>query len=251
MRIKTQNGKILTKNGRVSCECCEVFIICEKPLSSLVDYNTFEITREEYEYYLNGGKISLDYNIDHQESYQVDPTGQPLPFDISGEFSFNKSGLVDFETDLEPNCGHIYTATITAGATYRETYLTTDTDYENVGGDVSIVFELSPILFIENDSFFVNFDYQITMAVTADEENREDIIYASSFFLDLNPSDPEITGYIDQFDILADGNSLEIQKTYRGPGGLTAIYIPNNFFAFADGYVNNSNISFEINLEDL
>lgn len=247
--IKLQNGKVILKNGAVSCECCE--IICEKPQDQLVLYNTFQITKDEYNYYLGGGNLSLNYNISHQESYLVDPSGEPEPFNISGEFSFQTSGSINPESGTEKNCDHVYTAQIETPASYRETYITQDVNYENLGGNVGIEFEFQPKLFVENGNYFVNYLYRIYLYVTASEQNMEDIAYTDSFFTQFPQDDPLITGYISGLSLTVDGNLLETPKIYRGPGGLGSIYIPNNFFVFADGYTNSSSISFDIILEDL
>ena len=49
------NGKIITKDGNVSCECCG----CGGPTSG---QNVFEITKQEYDAYKKGGTWSVSTN---------------------------------------------------------------------------------------------------------------------------------------------------------------------------------------------
>jgi hypothetical protein len=53
---RKQNGKIITKDGKVSCECCET--ICNESFL-ITDRNVFQITRQEYNQYVKGGIWSV------------------------------------------------------------------------------------------------------------------------------------------------------------------------------------------------
>jgi len=53
--IKTQGGKVITKNGKASCECCG----CGGPTSG---QNVFEITKQEYDAYKKGGTWNVSSN---------------------------------------------------------------------------------------------------------------------------------------------------------------------------------------------
>jgi hypothetical protein len=50
--IKTQNGKVILKNGKVSCECCGE--ICDGEFET-TDQNVFQISKEQYNAYASGG----------------------------------------------------------------------------------------------------------------------------------------------------------------------------------------------------
>ena len=55
--IKLQNGKVITKDGKVSCECC----FCNSDFS-ITDQNVFEITRQEHDAYKRGGTWNFTGN---------------------------------------------------------------------------------------------------------------------------------------------------------------------------------------------
>lgn len=55
--IKTQNGKVITKDGKVSCECCG----CSGAFS-ITDQNVFQITKEEHDAYKKGGTWNVFVN---------------------------------------------------------------------------------------------------------------------------------------------------------------------------------------------
>jgi hypothetical protein len=68
MTIKTQGGKVITKDGKVSCECCEEECI-DGPTSG---QNVFEITKSEYTKYFKGGTWEVSTNLITSESADPD-----------------------------------------------------------------------------------------------------------------------------------------------------------------------------------
>jgi hypothetical protein len=50
MTIKTQNGKVITKDGKVSCECCEVEECCMYPAEAYGTLYQFEDLPDEIEF---------------------------------------------------------------------------------------------------------------------------------------------------------------------------------------------------------
>jgi hypothetical protein len=62
---RKQNGKIITKDGKVSCECCGV--ICSGAFET-TDENVFQISKEEYDAYVSGGiwNVSVVFNFLNQ-----------------------------------------------------------------------------------------------------------------------------------------------------------------------------------------
>jgi hypothetical protein len=65
--IKTQNGKVILKNGKVSCKCCG--IICNGAFGT-TDENVFQISKEEYDAYVKGGTwdVNVVFNFLNQGS---------------------------------------------------------------------------------------------------------------------------------------------------------------------------------------
>jgi hypothetical protein len=63
--IKLQNGKVITKDGKVSCECCET--ICNESFL-IPDRNVFQITKQEHDQYEKGGTWNCDINFQQRES---------------------------------------------------------------------------------------------------------------------------------------------------------------------------------------
>jgi hypothetical protein len=67
--IKTQGGKVLTKDGKVSCECC---VECPSPeenvFNDLLNKQIFEITKEEYNKIYNGA--TWDISIEYDASFE-------------------------------------------------------------------------------------------------------------------------------------------------------------------------------------
>jgi hypothetical protein len=63
--IKTQNGKVILKNGKVSCECCDSVLTCNGPTSG---QNVFEISKEEYIKYSKGGTWNVSTTWAQSES---------------------------------------------------------------------------------------------------------------------------------------------------------------------------------------
>jgi hypothetical protein len=62
MTIKTQDGKVITKDGKVSCDCCNCIYTEEEWQSATASSpaNVFEITKEEFDQYYNGGTWQVD-----------------------------------------------------------------------------------------------------------------------------------------------------------------------------------------------
>jgi hypothetical protein len=54
------NRRIILQNGKISCDCCCPDFFCKR---TDIDLNIFEITREEYKNYYNGGTWRIEANI--------------------------------------------------------------------------------------------------------------------------------------------------------------------------------------------
>jgi hypothetical protein len=69
-KVRTQNGRVILKNNRVSCECCNNDFACDARYQ--FPGNIFEITREEYSKYLNRrGTWIADYSETQFESGKI------------------------------------------------------------------------------------------------------------------------------------------------------------------------------------
>jgi hypothetical protein len=64
--IKLQNGKVVLKDGKASCTCC--IRVCNGSFL-ITDRNVFEITKSEYNAYINGGTWDIQTTWVHNESY--------------------------------------------------------------------------------------------------------------------------------------------------------------------------------------
>lgn len=103
--IKTKNGKVLLKNGKASCECCEA--ICNGPTSG---QNVFEITNKEYNAYFSGGTWNVSTIWTQIESAQpIDPDNPNCLSNGSG------NGNVSL---VQTGCIHNVNGTANATATY-------------------------------------------------------------------------------------------------------------------------------------
>lgn len=112
--VKLQDGKVITKDGMVSCDCCSQ---CQKDLWT--QFQTFQIDQQYInvidkdvlfgKLLLQGGTWRLDYNIDcHitqrvQMAYVGNPS-QTLLWDYDIKFNINGSR----ETYREGNCLEIF-----------------------------------------------------------------------------------------------------------------------------------------------
>jgi hypothetical protein len=56
--VKTQDGKVVTKDGKVSCECCEAN--CSQPILTS-NFREFELTALEYNALYAGGVLRRDF----------------------------------------------------------------------------------------------------------------------------------------------------------------------------------------------
>jgi hypothetical protein len=81
--IAIQEGKVVLKDGKVSCECCG----CNGPTETGV--NIFQITKEEYDNYYKGGTWNISGNIKVSESAA---DGRSATSNSSGNFTVESSG---------------------------------------------------------------------------------------------------------------------------------------------------------------
>jgi hypothetical protein len=67
--IKLQNGKVITKDGKVSCECCEK----ECFSAYYTGLNVFEITKQEFNSYVRGGNWNVEARFNSNTTYNLRP----------------------------------------------------------------------------------------------------------------------------------------------------------------------------------
>jgi hypothetical protein len=94
--IKLKNSKVILKNNKVSCTCCN----CNE-IFSITDQNVFEITELEYNKYRNGGEWNINGNWSVNE---LVPSQTPICTGIGNDVilhSQNSSGCshnINFQT---------------------------------------------------------------------------------------------------------------------------------------------------------
>ena len=62
--VKLQNGRVILKDGKVSCSCCNCIYTEEEwqSVTASSPANVFEITKEEFNQYFKGGSWQVDTN---------------------------------------------------------------------------------------------------------------------------------------------------------------------------------------------
>jgi hypothetical protein len=111
--IKTQNGNVITKNGMVSCDCCDCY-------NAISGANVFEITKQEYYAYIKGGTWNVSGNVSIQESTS---TGNSAVGTGSGSFSRSASGCsASIFSNFTSNIRYIVSNNTPFNARFRNTY---------------------------------------------------------------------------------------------------------------------------------
>jgi hypothetical protein len=90
--IKTQGGKVILKNGKVSCECCGGGAPECNPNLILNQYNTIQISEEKYIQIYNGGTWSISTNFTEKVIIVRPGSTVTCDSDGSGSGSFFSSG---------------------------------------------------------------------------------------------------------------------------------------------------------------
>jgi hypothetical protein len=111
MTIKTQGGKVITKDGKVSCECCG----CGGPTSG---QNVFEITKQEYDSYKKGGTWNISSDWVQFESANPNCIANGTG---SGSVSATQSGCVH-AVNGTANATTVYTGTCFGNRTENYTF---------------------------------------------------------------------------------------------------------------------------------
>jgi len=204
MTIKTQNGNIITKEGKVSCECCEPSCAFDSFAGFWGDgnfeYNTFEITREEYIAFSQSEVIEFNVAISHFE--EVGDIS-----DIGADFSFNISTTVTSSNQEFGGCVKLYESLIPFTGTFRYKLEDEDLVEEEVESDFYIVMGL----FLSNEDGY-KIHYEFRMRQEFETESR----YTDSNYF-IEPIDTSLlTGHPDPLSVEVDGNSLNTPKLYVG-----------------------------------
>jgi hypothetical protein len=102
--IKLQNGKVITKDGKVSCECC--YCNTEFDINS---QNVFEITKEEHDSYRKGGVWNFSGNQSLNELVtSQSPNCTSYGYDIISD-SINKPAACSYYINFLTNARQTYT----------------------------------------------------------------------------------------------------------------------------------------------
>lgn len=97
-KIKLQNNKVILKSNKASCSCC---VSCNEPFN-IGGRNVFEITKQKYNQYFNGGtwNISTAINFNYSSIYQKNisgiPTTQSATASAQLTFTRIRSGCVHY-----------------------------------------------------------------------------------------------------------------------------------------------------------
>lgn len=98
MTIKRNGDKVILKDGKVSCNCCGP-ILCPN-IFEITDRNVFEITRQEFLQYYNGGIWTINVDEIREESAvdirETPPTGNSVEAVAQFEFSFTMDPFTQF-----------------------------------------------------------------------------------------------------------------------------------------------------------
>jgi hypothetical protein len=101
--IKLQNGKVITKNGKASCECC----YCNNEFD-INSQNVFEITKEEHNAYRRGGV----WNISGiQTLNELVPSQTPICTSNGSDpisYSINKPASCSYDINFSTNARQTY-----------------------------------------------------------------------------------------------------------------------------------------------
>jgi hypothetical protein len=101
--IKLQSGKVITKEGKVSCSCCGE--VCNGPISG---QNVFEITKQEYDAYFSGGTWDVSTTWTQFESANpnclANGTGDGNISLVQTGCIHNVAGTADASTTYSGNC---------------------------------------------------------------------------------------------------------------------------------------------------
>jgi hypothetical protein len=112
MTVKTQGGKVITKGGKVSCECCGGEECGSPPPFRCV----IPITEEQYKSIRRGGSYSINASFSDEQSI-VCSGGQllgitydlvvPVNFSSSGEIQSRQCSLI-FEGEVRPEFTSVF-----------------------------------------------------------------------------------------------------------------------------------------------
>jgi hypothetical protein len=159
---------IILRNGKVSCECCP----CRGPTSG---YNVFEITKQQYEEYRNGGTWNVSTYWSQYEFVPGDPSNCTAVSIITASTSEQASG-----------CAHSVSAVARGQVTYTGP----------CSGNITFPNEFAYGISIElgEDSLSMPFKYYVKYS-------------AGSNVSDSNP-DISPTGFPPNIEFTVDGNNL-------------------------------------------
>jgi hypothetical protein len=226
------NGKIITKDGKVSCECCDIncdFTVYPsgEPNPNNFNFNTFEITKEEYYEYLKIKKIRV-----HLIANALEEIGSlDSNFGARIEFSINESLI--FEPNLSNSkCFFTYFPVFQTIGTRSFVYEIpggTEIITENYVQTIGIKLEVN---LSNKNGYKVNYLFRVEPEVDSEYTN-------SDYFI--TPIDPtKITGYPNNISISFDENLLTVPKLYKGPKGFPMD--ENQYWIDYDSYRANTNI---------
>jgi hypothetical protein len=118
--IKLQNGKVITKDGKVSCSCC----YCNNEFD-INSQNVFEITKEEHNAYRRGGvwNISGIQSLNELVSSQT-PICTSNGSDLIS-YSINKSESCSYDINFSTNAQQTYAGPCSGNYTQEYSFETT------------------------------------------------------------------------------------------------------------------------------
>jgi hypothetical protein len=231
--IKLQNGKVITKDGKVSCECCSE-INCEfgyVPFfqnGTNFNYNTFEITEEEYNFYTKNraGEYEVSININN-----IDKISDIEIYGAGEEFTYQINETITVENTSRDRCHKFIEAFIPFVGRYR---LKNDDEYidENVNAEFSLALAF---MFSNENGYKAHYAFQFGHNYTYNLNK-----YTESSYFNEPITESDITGYPISLGMIVDGNILNVPKMYKGLRG------DGGWWYEEPAYTNESSVNISI-----
>jgi len=221
---RKQNGKIITNDGKVSCSCC--IPNCTLPFCQRddIDLNIFEITKNEYLKYYNGGTWTIDciVNFDYYATSKNDPS---IYYKITGYGSVTSKGKGYGCQHSPPTNTPIFPVTV---------------EYSNPINEDIVIITGDDILFnamymnmnnIEN-KYFVQFDAFVYNTYSTNYGCNGPIPDPNDPF-----DPPDLGQYPKNRPVIIDGNNI---ATYGGFDG----FLPSQGWNLIDNTITSLNATF-------
>jgi hypothetical protein len=232
-----QNGSVVLKDGKASCRYCPCRFVEDPFLERNYNYNTFTITKKEYDNYIKNNTLLFNININNSEGYDLYNEGL-----VYGSCNFSINSSIETGPSFEECCIKTYFIRIPFSGTLILGNEAEEPPYVNVYNFNSFLSMTLVISLQENqNSYEVNYTFDLffgqPLAIGIERH------YTSSYYFYPSPGQnippyKEITGHPINMSLNIDGNIMNAPKIYRGPRG--------DWFEYGDDYTDNSIIDISI-----